>query len=74
MKNILYQLEQVAPIDTTVLIVGETGVGKEVMARTLHRLSHRKDRPLVTVNCASLPPTLIESELFGREKGPIPGL
>jgi formate hydrogenlyase transcriptional activator len=73
MKQILAQVEQVAKMDTTVLIEGETGVGKELMARAVHRLSSRKDRPMVTVNCASLPPTLMESELFGREKGAYTG-
>ena len=73
MKTLLAQIEQVAQTDATVLIEGETGAGKELMARAVHRLSTRKDRPLVTVNCASLPPTLIESELFGREKGAYTG-
>jgi DNA-binding NtrC family response regulator len=73
MKKVLAQVEQVAQTDSTVLILGETGTGKELLARSIHKLSRRKDRPLVTVNCASLPPTLIESELFGREKGAYTG-
>jgi formate hydrogenlyase transcriptional activator len=73
MKQILVQIEKVAGMDTTVLLEGETGVGKELMARAVHRLSDRKDRPMLTINCASLPPTLIESELFGREKGAYTG-
>ena len=73
MKVILAQVEQVAQTDSTVLIEGETGTGKELLARAVHRLSARKDRSLVTVNCASLPPTLIESELFGREQGAYTG-
>jgi len=73
MKKVLIQAEQVAGTDSTVLLLGETGTGKELMARAIHNMSLRKDRPLVTVNCASLPPTLIESELFGREKGAYTG-
>jgi len=72
-KNILTQAGQVAPTDSTVLVLGETGTGKALLARAIHRMSSRKDRPLITVNCASLPPTLIESELFGREKGAYTG-
>jgi PAS domain S-box-containing protein len=72
-RKVLTQAEQVAPTESTVLILGETGTGKELLARAIHGMSSRKDRPLVTVNCASLPPTLIESELFGREKGAYTG-
>jgi len=73
MRRVLAQVEQVAPTDSTVLIAGETGVGKELIARAIHNLSRRKDRALVTVNCAALPSSLIESELFGREKGAYTG-
>ena len=73
MDHVLSLVEQVALTDTTVLIQGETGTGKELIASAIHRLSRRKDRPMVTINCASLPPTLVESELFGREKGAYTG-
>jgi formate hydrogenlyase transcriptional activator len=73
LRKVLGQAEQVAPTDTTVLIQGETGTGKELLARAIHSLSSRNHRPMVTVNCASLPPTLVESELFGREKGAYTG-
>ena len=72
-KNIMLKAAQVAPTDSTVLILGETGTGKEVLARAIHNISRRSDRPLVTVNCASLHASLIESELFGREKGAYTG-
>jgi PAS domain S-box-containing protein len=71
--EMLSRAEQVAKTDSTVLLFGETGAGKESLARTIHRLSRRKDRPLITVNCAALPSTLVEAELFGREKGAYTG-
>jgi len=67
------KLELVAPDDTSVLILGESGTGKEKIAQTIHKLSPRKNKTLVTVNCAALPLTLIESELFGHEKGSFTG-
>ncbi|MCB2170199.1 MAG: sigma 54-interacting transcriptional regulator [Deltaproteobacteria bacterium] len=73
MKHILTQVEQVAVTDATVLLLGETGTGKELLARTIHNLSNRKEKALIAINCAALPPTLIESELFGREKGAYTG-
>ena len=73
LKYVLYRAEQVAPANTTVLILGETGTGKELIAAAIHDMSPRKERPLITVNCAALPGNLIESELFGREKGAFTG-
>ncbi|MCU0596104.1 MAG: sigma 54-interacting transcriptional regulator [Desulfobacterota bacterium] len=72
-KYVLYRAEQVAPTNTTVLLLGETGTGKGLIATAIHQMSPRKDRPPVTVNCAALPANLIESELFGREKGAFTG-
>ena len=72
-KTVMSQVEQVAPTETTVLIQGETGTGKELLARAIHRLGPRKEKAMVKINCAAIPPTLIESELFGREKGAYTG-
>lgn len=73
LKSVLFRAEQVAPSDTSVLLLGETGVGKDLIARAIHQWSPRSARPLVTVNCAALPAHLIESELFGHEKGAFTG-
>jgi len=70
---VLYKVEQITATDTTVLVLGETGTGKELVARAVHSLSSRKDRVLVKINCATLPANLIESELFGHEKGAFTG-
>jgi len=72
-KEVLRQVEQVANTDATVLILGESGTGKELIARALHNISNRSKRALVKVNCAALPANLIESELFGHEKGAFTG-
>jgi formate hydrogenlyase transcriptional activator len=73
LQYVSFRVQQVAPTDSTVLILGETGTGKGMVAHAIHELSSRKDRPMITVNCAALPANLIESELFGREKGAFTG-
>ncbi|HET9549167.1 MAG TPA: sigma 54-interacting transcriptional regulator [Candidatus Binatia bacterium] len=73
LKDILGQLQTVAPTDSTILILGETGTGKELIARAIHHLSTRRERTLVKVNCAAIPTGLLESELFGHEKGAFTG-
>jgi transcriptional regulator with GAF, ATPase, and Fis domain len=72
-REVLQKVSQVAPTGSTVLIQGETGTGKELIARAIHKLSPRKDRTLIKINCAALSPQLIESELFGHEKGSFTG-
>jgi formate hydrogenlyase transcriptional activator len=72
-RDVIAQVELVAPADSTVLLIGETGTGKELMARALHERSRRSSKPFIAVNCAALPETLVESELFGYEKGAFTG-
>jgi formate hydrogenlyase transcriptional activator len=73
LRRVLESVEQVAPGDTTVLLTGETGTGKELIARAIHRRSPRSKGPLVTVHCAAIPNTLLASELFGHERGAFTG-
>jgi transcriptional regulator with GAF, ATPase, and Fis domain len=73
LKHIMEMVRKVAPLDSPVLLLGETGVGKDVLANTIHYSSHRSDGPMITVNCGAIPDTLIDSELFGHEKGSFTG-
>ena len=73
LKYVLYSMEKIAPTDSTVLVLGESGTGKELIARAIHHNSRRKQSPFIKVDCAALPVNLIESELFGHEKGAFTG-
>jgi len=73
LKNVMDAVRKVAPMDSSVLILGETGVGKEVIANALHALSRRKEGPFIKIDCGTIPETIIESELFGHEKGAFTG-
>jgi DNA-binding NtrC family response regulator len=72
-REVMVQVEQIAPVSSTVLVEGESGTGKELVARAIHQLSPRRNRPFIAVNVGALPETLLESELFGHEKGAFTG-
>jgi len=74
LQGVLSRVARVAPTDSTVLITGETRTGKELVARAIHQRSKRSARPLVSVSCGAVPPSLITSELFGHEKGAFTGI
>src|SRR5262249_39649016 len=73
LKAVLRKVQQVAPLDTTVLLTGETGTGKELIARAIHQGSSRNQHPLIKINCGAIPQGVVESELFGHEKGAFTG-
>src|SRR5688572_19793261 len=73
MKQVFALIQRVSPTEATVMIMGESGVGKELVAECIHLLSHRSQGPLVAINCGSIPASLIEAELFGYEKGSFTG-
>ena len=73
LKTVIEMVQQVAPLDSPVLLIGETGTGKEVVANAIYCSSPRKDGPFIEVNCGAIPETLLDSELFGHEKGASPG-
>src|SRR5260370_10845830 len=73
LRKVLHEVAKLAPSDSTVLILGDTGTGKELIARAIHKRSSRADRAFIGVNCAAIPPSLIASELFGHEKGAFTG-
>ena len=73
LKKVMQLVQKVAPLESPVLLLGETGTGKEVIANTIHNLSHRKNRPFIPVNCGAIPASLLDSELFGYEKGAFTG-
>ncbi len=73
LKNVMEMVQEISRLDSTVLALGETGVGKEIIAHTIHKLSQRRQGPFIKINCGAIPPTLIDSELFGHEKGAFTG-